>query len=115
MTTQCLIVDDEPPAIRLISSYIQQIHDLEIAAACNNAIDAFKTLQKQKIDLIFLDIKMPRLPGLIIFLRTGRRHKAYSSGNHGSYAPVLYACEQSCQGEGVLGPVRKAIAAAAYS
>ena len=63
MNIRCLIVDDEPLAVRLISSYIQQVPGLEIAAACNNAIDAFKILGEQKIDLMFLDIKMPKLIG----------------------------------------------------
>lgn len=63
MNIRCLIVDDEPLAVRLISSYIQQVPELEIAAASNNAIDAFKILREEKIDLIFLDIKMPKLMG----------------------------------------------------
>ncbi|HLK29265.1 MAG TPA: LytTR family DNA-binding domain-containing protein [Puia sp.] len=63
MNIRCLIIDDEPLAVRLVSSYIQQVPGLEIAAACNSAIDAFKILQEQKIDLIFLDIKMPKLIG----------------------------------------------------
>jgi len=63
MNIRCLIIDDEPLAVRLVSSYIQQIPGLEVAAACNSAIDAFKVLQEQKIDLIFLDIKMPKLIG----------------------------------------------------
>src|SRR5262245_2446150 len=63
MSIRCLVVDDEPPAIRLISSYIQQVPGLEIVAACNNAIEAFHVLQNQKIDLIFLDIKMPKMAG----------------------------------------------------
>ena len=63
MNIQCLIVDDEPLAVRLISSYIQKVPELEITAACNNALDAFAILRDQKIDLIFLDIKMPKLIG----------------------------------------------------
>ncbi len=63
MNIKCLIVDDEPLAVRLISSYIQQVPELEVTAACNNAIDAFAILREQKIDLIFLDIKMPKLIG----------------------------------------------------
>src|SRR6185312_14760480 len=63
MNIKCLIVDDEPLAVRLISSYIQQVPELEVTAACNNAIDAFAILREQKIDLIFLDIKMPKLTG----------------------------------------------------
>jgi DNA-binding LytR/AlgR family response regulator len=63
MNIRCLIIDDEPLAVRLVGSYVQKIPDLEIAASCNNAIDAFKVLREQKIDLIFLDIKMPKLIG----------------------------------------------------
>lgn len=61
MNICCLIVDDEPLAVRLVSSYIQQIPDLEITAVCNNTIEAFKVLREEKFDLIFLDIKMPKL------------------------------------------------------
>lgn len=63
MNIRCLIVDDEPPALRLIGSYAQQIPGIEVAAVCNNALDAFGILHAQKIDLIFLDIKMPKLMG----------------------------------------------------
>src|SRR5450432_3009472 len=63
MNISCLIIDDEPLAVRLVGSYVQKIPGLEIAAACNSAIDAFKILREQKIDLIFLDIKMPKLIG----------------------------------------------------
>ena len=63
MNIACLIVDDEPLAVRLISSYIQQVPGLEIAGVCNNAIDAFRILGEQRIDLMFLDIKMPKLIG----------------------------------------------------
>ena len=63
MSTRCLIIDDEPLAVRLISSYVQQVPELEIAAICNNAIDALGILRDQKIDLLFLDIKMPKLMG----------------------------------------------------
>ncbi|HVZ98271.1 MAG TPA: response regulator, partial [Chitinophagaceae bacterium] len=63
MNVRCLVIDDEPLAVRLISSYIQQIPGLEMAAVCNSAIEAFGILQEQKIDLMFLDIKMPKLIG----------------------------------------------------
>ena len=63
MNIRCLIVYDEPLAVRLISSYIQQVPGLEIGGVCNNAIDAFTILREQKVDLLFLDIKMPKLSG----------------------------------------------------
>ena len=64
MTTKCLIVDDEPLAIELIRRHIQQVKKLEIVATCQNPMDAFALLQKEAIDLIFLDIQMPMLTGV---------------------------------------------------
>lgn len=58
------MVDDEPPAIDLLLSYIDKINDLEVVGKCNNAIEAFGMLQKNKIDLLFLDIQMPKMTGL---------------------------------------------------
>ncbi|HVV53965.1 MAG TPA: LytTR family DNA-binding domain-containing protein [Mucilaginibacter sp.] len=58
-----MIVDDEPLAAKLICSYVQQVPGLEIASVCNNAIEAFEILGRQKVDLMFLDIKMPKLIG----------------------------------------------------
>lgn len=66
---KCIIVDDEPLAIEIIESYIDRLDDLEIVATCNNAIKAFEILQKEKVDLMFLDIQMPKLTG-IDFIKT---------------------------------------------
>lgn len=63
MKIRCLLVDDEPLAISLVSSYIQQVPGLEIVQTCNSALEAFTVLQKQRIDLMFLDIKMPKMTG----------------------------------------------------
>lgn len=58
-----MIVDDEPLAIEVIESYLKNFNDVEIIARCNDGIQAFNSLQHQKADLIFLDIKMPGLNG----------------------------------------------------
>jgi DNA-binding LytR/AlgR family response regulator len=65
----CLIVDDEPLAIEVIESHLEKIDNIRIAATCPNAIKAFEILQREKIDLLFLDIQMPKLTGLE-FLKT---------------------------------------------
>lgn len=64
MKTRCLIVDDEPLAIEVIENHISQFDNLEVAAKCRNAIKAFEVLEKEKIDLLFLDIQMPKLTGI---------------------------------------------------
>jgi DNA-binding LytR/AlgR family response regulator len=69
MKLQCMIVDDEPHAIAVLESYVLQVSHLEMAVRCVNAVEAFEHLQKKKIDLIFLDIKMPVISG-IEFLRS---------------------------------------------
>jgi len=69
MKINCIIIDDEPLAIRVIEKHILNINEIEIIAKCENAVDAFQIIQKEKIDLIFLDIQMPELTG-IEFLKT---------------------------------------------
>lgn len=61
---KCLIVDDEELAVKVIENHIQQIDGMEVAGVCHNAMDAFALLQQQPIDLVFLDIQMPKISGL---------------------------------------------------
>ena len=69
MKIRCLIVDDEPLAQRVIEKYAQDISFLEVVAKCNQAVDAIEILQRETVDVIFLDINMPKLSG-IDFLKT---------------------------------------------
>ena len=66
---KCLIVDDEELARKLVENYIQRLPHLEVVAKCANPLEAMQVLQKEKIDLMFLDIQMPELTG-IEFLKT---------------------------------------------
>lgn len=60
----CIIVEDEPLAAEVLQDYIAQVSFLKLRAVCNDAIFALEILQKEKIDLIFLDIHLPKLKGL---------------------------------------------------
>lgn len=64
MKLKCLVVDDEPLAIRLIEKHIAKIDALEVVATGNNAMKAFEILNTQNIDLLFIDIKMPNMTGI---------------------------------------------------
>ena len=64
MKIKCLVVVDEPLAIRLIEKHIAKIDNLEVVATCNTALKAFEILNLQKIDLMFIDIKMPNITGI---------------------------------------------------
>ncbi len=61
---KCIIVDDEPLAIQLIEGHIEQVPGLELVASYKNALEAFESLKKEHVDLIFLDIHMPVLTGI---------------------------------------------------
>lgn len=63
MKIKTIIVDDEPHAIEVIVNYIRNFPEIELVAKCNNAVQAFQLLQREKVDLLFLDVKMPGLLG----------------------------------------------------
>lgn len=60
---RCLVVDDEPPARDVLRRYIDEIPMLHLAGECANAVEALGLLQRQPVDLLFLDIGMPQLKG----------------------------------------------------
>jgi DNA-binding LytR/AlgR family response regulator len=64
MKIKCLIVDDEPLALDILESYVNRIECLELVGRCNNGIEAYNLLQKYPVDLLFLDIQMPKLTGI---------------------------------------------------
>jgi len=60
---RCIVVDDEELARRLIKRHLTALEDFELVASCESAIEAIKIIQEESIDLMFLDIEMPRLKG----------------------------------------------------
>lgn len=69
MQIECLIVDDEPLSQEVIVDFVNACPELNLLGVCNNAIEAGERLQREKIDLLFLDINMPTLSG-IGFIKT---------------------------------------------
>ncbi|MDP5171995.1 MAG: LytTR family DNA-binding domain-containing protein [Bacteroidia bacterium] len=64
MSIRCMIVDDEPLALDVLENYIDKIDNLTLVARLDNAIEAFNRLNREAVDLVFLDIQMPRLTGI---------------------------------------------------
>ena len=64
MKIRCIIVDDEPLAREGMELLVKEAGFLDLRAICSNAIEANRVLAEQEIDLIFLDIQMPRIRGI---------------------------------------------------
>lgn len=60
----CVIIDDEPLAREGLASYVREIDFLHLVAVCENPIELIKLMNQHHIDLIFLDIQMPKMNGL---------------------------------------------------
>ena len=64
MKLRCIIVDDEPLALDVLETFVERLDNLELVCRCSNAVEAYNCLQNEHIDLIFLDIQMPKLTGI---------------------------------------------------
>ena len=60
----CIIIDDEPPAIRLLEKYVDKVPFLSVNSTYTNPLEALLELEKGTIDLVFLDIQMPEITGI---------------------------------------------------
>lgn len=67
MKINCLIIDDEPASQDVLKKFISDISWMEIKGICNNAIEAIEIVEKERIDVLFLDINMPKLSGLSFY------------------------------------------------
>lgn len=69
MMMRCLIIDDEPLAHKVIRNYCEDLPYVEIVGSAHSALEAMSFLNGHSVDLLFLDINMPKIPGLD-FLKT---------------------------------------------
>ncbi|TWI80129.1 LytTR family two component transcriptional regulator [Lacibacter cauensis] len=64
MKATCLIVDDEPLAVQLLKKHVSEMDNLLLAGTCTNAVEASSFLKQHRVELLFLDIQMPRITGI---------------------------------------------------
>lgn len=86
MNLNCLIVDDEPLAVELLEAYVKRTPFLELKGAFTNAFDALALLEKEMLDLLFLDIQMPELNGLELSRLVGTQVKVIFTTAFEQYA-----------------------------
>ncbi|TAE87771.1 MAG: DNA-binding response regulator [Bacteroidetes bacterium] len=66
---KAVIVDDEPLARDILQTYLEKVEEATLVGVCSNALEAFALLNKEKVDLLLLDINMPEINGMD-FLKT---------------------------------------------
>ncbi|MEH0158695.1 LytTR family DNA-binding domain-containing protein [Limibacter armeniacum] len=60
----CIIVDDEEVSRMIVRDFVERTPSLKLIAECDNAVEAFKIMKEEAIDIIFLDIEMPEMTGI---------------------------------------------------
>jgi DNA-binding LytR/AlgR family response regulator len=64
MNLNCIIIDDEPLSQDVLEDFVKACPELNLVAICNDALEAGEVLKKEPVDLLFLDINMPKLSGI---------------------------------------------------
>jgi DNA-binding LytR/AlgR family response regulator len=90
---RCLIVDDEEPARDLVKLHLSDLIGFEVVASLDNALDAFDYLQKHPVDLLFLDIQMPKVSGLELIRSLRTSPKIILTTAHREYAADAFELE----------------------
>ncbi len=83
---QCILADDEPIARQILERYIEEIPTLTLVASCKDAFEVMEVLQNQPVDLLFLDINMPKLSGLSLLKTMQHRPEVIITTAYPEYA-----------------------------
>ncbi|TSE04179.1 LytR/AlgR family response regulator transcription factor [Aquimarina algiphila] len=86
MGIKCMVVDDEPLAIKVLEKHIMQVPDIELVSTFDNPITAGDFLQNTAIDLLFLDIQMPVVTGIDFIKNTTIQPKIILTTAYREYA-----------------------------
>ncbi|MBJ6120123.1 response regulator transcription factor [Pontibacter sp. BT310] len=85
-TIRCLVVDDKPLALDILTDYIKKVDFLEFVASTTSALEALKLVEKERIDLLFLDIQMPELTGIQVMKILGEKCRVILTTAYTEYA-----------------------------
>ncbi|TKG97083.1 response regulator transcription factor [Puteibacter caeruleilacunae] len=90
---KCIIIDDEPLALDLLEDFIQRVPFLSLQEKFNEPFDAFRYIQDNEIDLIFLDIEMPSINGVEFVKSLSQKPQIIFTTAHSHYALEGYELE----------------------
>ncbi|MBC7890553.1 MAG: response regulator transcription factor [Ferruginibacter sp.] len=82
----CVIIDDEPLAIAVLQSYVEKSGILELASTFTSPVKAFSFLEKNRVDLVFADIEMPKLTGIQLIKSMQHKPKFIITSAYREYA-----------------------------
>ncbi|MBV7530869.1 LytTR family DNA-binding domain-containing protein [Chitinophaga sp. sic0106] len=86
----CIILDDEPFAVKLIADYASKVPQLQVLYADSDVYQAMEVLNTQTVDLVFLDIQMPQLTGIELMQLFNRQHNFIITSAYPQYALETY-------------------------
>lgn len=87
---RCLVVDDDELSRNVLVDLISETDSLEIIKSCENAIDAFNIIKEEHIDLVFLDIEMPKMDGMEMLRTLSPLPQIILVTSHSEYAVESY-------------------------
>ena len=90
MLINCLIVDDEPNAVKLLTAYVAQVPYLRLAHACYDAGEALAWIQGRRVELVFLDINLPGMSGMELAQTVRDGQKIIFTTAYSDYAVQSY-------------------------
>ncbi len=85
-----LIIDDEPLAQNLLERYLLKLPDFHISGKCSNALEALDLINREQIDLLFLDINLPEITGIEFLKTLNKQPKVIFTTAYGEFALESY-------------------------
>jgi DNA-binding LytR/AlgR family response regulator len=82
----CIAIDDEPPALKVIESFCEQVSYLDLKRTFTSPTEAIHYLNNYPVDLLFLDINMPSISGIDLFKKLNQPTMVIFTTAHGEYA-----------------------------
>ena len=86
----CMILDDEPFAVKLLADYASKIPQLQVLYAATDVFGAIEVLNNETVDLVFIDIQMPQLTGIELIQLFNREHNFIITSAYPEYALDAY-------------------------
>ncbi len=83
---RCIIVEDEPLAVELLQEYIGEVPALTLTHVCTNAFEALDVVRNHPVDVIFMDVQMPRMNGMDFLKTLQKPPKVIVISAHQEYA-----------------------------